>query len=118
AAPEGFGDLQEHHSLYRSFLSGLTSQPSAPEARLQQAQRELARGDRWAAARAAAFSAGIQDWLGMHSRRERYRAAYRAFFRDWDILLAPITLRTAFAHIDMPWPPSETPQEYTVDIDG
>ena len=28
----------------------------------------------------------------MHARREEFRQAYRDFFRDWDILLAPITL--------------------------
>jgi len=66
----------------------------------------------------AALTAGVGDWLGMHGRRELYRAAYRAFFRDWDVLLAPITLRTAFPHIDMPVPPQEPSGPVTIEIDG
>ena len=53
----------------------------------------------------------------MHARREQYRAAYRAFFKDWDVLLAPIVLRTAFPHVDMPPPGAEWPP-MTLDVDG
>jgi Asp-tRNA(Asn)/Glu-tRNA(Gln) amidotransferase A subunit family amidase len=34
------------------------------------------------------------------------------------VLLAPITLRTAFPHIDLPWPPLETPGMITLEVDG
>src|SRR6185436_16112656 len=53
------------------------------------------------------------------TRRERYRAAYRSLFNEWDVLLAPITLRTAFPHIDLPWPPPTKPGPPTTNqIDG
>ncbi len=46
------------------------------------------------------------------------RAAYRAFFRDWDVLLAPIVLRTAFPHHPTSWPRSEAEMTATLDIDA
>ena len=117
ASPEGFGDLREHHGLYVSFLDGLTSQPQVIEERLRQAEALQADdGDAWRTAHARALTAGIADWLGMHARREAYRAAYRAFFKDWDVLLTPITLRTAFPHIDMPRPPDAG--ALVIDVDG
>ncbi len=35
------------------------------------------------------------EWYG---RREGYRAAYRDFFRDWDILLSPANVINALPH--------------------
>ncbi|MBV9325180.1 MAG: hypothetical protein JO352_15465 [Chloroflexi bacterium] len=117
-APDGFGDLREHHSLYLSILTGMTAGPPAPiEERLRRAEEARAdAADPWGPARAAALTAGIGDWLGMHARREAYRAAYRAFFKDWDVLLAPITLRTAFPHMAVNSPPEAGP--LTIDVDG
>jgi amidase len=48
-------------------------------------------------------------WFG---EREQYRAAYRAFFRDWDILLTPMTVSLPFPHTDAPW------DERTVLVNG
>jgi amidase len=117
AAPQGFGDLREQHVLYRTFLNGMTT-PSLPiEERVRQAEQARAdTDDPWAEARAAALSASFGDWLMMHARREQYRAAYRAFFKDWDVLLAPITLRTAFPHMNVDQPPEAGP--LMLDIDG
>jgi amidase len=117
AAPEGFGDLREHHALYLSFLNCVTSPPLPLEERLRQAEQCRANDhDGWGEARAAALTAGIQDWLGI-ARREQYRAAYRAFFKDWDVLLAPITLRTAFPHVDVP-PPGAEWAPMMLEVDG
>ena len=94
-------------------------QATPPRGPGQAAPTDPEQGGPWAEARAAAKSAGVSDWMGMHAQRERYRAAYRGFFTEWDVLLAPITLRTAFPHIDLPWPPPETPGPLTmVEIDG
>ena len=120
--PESFGDMRAHHALYISMLEALTSAgaPAEEPARSQAgAPSDPEQGGPWAEARAAAKLAGVAQWMGMHTQRERYRAAYRAFFAEWDILLAPITLRTAFPHIDFPWPPPERPGPPTmVEIDG
>jgi amidase len=119
AAPATLGDMREHHALYVSMLLAFTSGPRSPEERARQSSVEQSNDhDGWGAARAATWTAGVGDWVGMHARREGYRADFRTFFRDWDILLAPITLRTAFPHVDMPWPPPPTPRPTTIDIDG
>jgi amidase len=118
-APESFGDLREHHALYISMLTAVTSAPLTQEQRQRLARFDPANDETgWGTARARGLSAGIPEWLGMHAQREEYRQAYRDFFRDWDVLLAPITLRTAFPHVDMPWPPPENDEPRTIDIDG
>jgi amidase len=119
ASPPLFGDMREHHTVYLSMLNAFMSARLPAEERERQAKARQERTDiPWAAAKAAAASATVADWLEWHARRETYRAAYRDFFRDWDILLAPITLRTAFPHIDLPWPPDVNGPVTLVDIDG
>ena len=111
--------MREHHALYISFLTAVTSAPLTPEQRERLARFDPANDETgWGTARARALSAGVPDWLVMHARREEYRRAYREFFRDWDILLAPITLRTAFPHIDMPWPAPDDARPNMIEIDG
>lgn len=46
------------------------------------------------------LTATAAQFIGLHAQRERYRAAFRDFFRDWDVLLAPVTITPAFPHID------------------
>ena len=119
AAPDSFGDLRAHHALYMSMLTAVTSGRLTPEERQRQAEHSTSQaGDEWSAARALGMSASVGDWMAIHAQREQYRAAYRAFFRDWDVLLAPIVLRTAFPHIDLPWPPADDAPMLMVEIDG
>ena len=119
AQPESFGDLRDHHGLYLSVFTALTSGPAPRDEREASArQHEVRPNDQWGPARAAGLRASIADWMAMHSRREEYRAAYRAFFREWDVLLAPIALRTAFLHLPILWPPDEAYFSITVDVDG
>ena len=39
-----------------------------------------------------------RDWLRANEARERYRAAWTVFFRDYDVLLCPITPTAAIPH--------------------
>jgi len=48
------------------------------------------------AASARAYAARHRDWLRTHERRERIRARWREFFRDFDVLLCPVMLTPAF----------------------
>jgi amidase len=120
AQPEALGDLRDHHALYLSMLRAATSARLQPEERERQAQFLAAQtgDDEFATARAAGLRASIGDWFAWHARREAYRAAYRAFFKEWDVLIAPITLRTAFPHLPVTWPPSDAERTRTVEIDG
>jgi len=106
AQPESFGDLREHHGLYLRMLYAMSSRQPAEE-RERQARLYSGRGDAFGESLAGGLRASVADWLGWHARREGYRAAYRAFFRDTDVLVAPITLRTAFPHRPAHWPPTD-----------
>jgi amidase len=104
AQPEGFGDWSGHFTLYSRLLQqALTSNLSREH---REAQAEKLAGFDDPAARAAAeglraSGADLANWLG---ERELFRAAFRDFFRSWDILLAPITPRPAYPHPDVSVP--------------
>jgi amidase len=104
AQPEGFGDWSGHFTLYSRLLQqALTSNLSREH---REAQAEKLAGFDDPAARAAAeglraSGADLANWLG---ERELFRAAFRDFFRSWDILLAPITPRPAYPHPDVSAP--------------
>ena len=103
AQPEGFGDLRPHHRLYSSILSLMTAPPNA-EQRRRLAQNMRASGNEFDIAMALGLEASGAEYIAWLSERERFRQAYREFFREWDVLLAPITLVPAFPHTDAPWP--------------
>jgi len=69
------------------------------EAREQLAQTLQKSPDPLVRAQARGVIATARQYLGLLVRREHYRAAYRAFFRDWDVLLAPVTITCAFPHV-------------------
>lgn len=50
-----------------------------------------------------AATAAHRDWLRANERRERYRARWAEFFRDFDVLLCPVTPVPAFAHDHSPF---------------
>src|SRR5438093_49282 len=51
-----------------------------------------------------------------HTRLAEFRAAFRAFFREWDVLLAPITLGPAFPHVPKPYPPDAKSLHDTLEV--
>lgn len=101
--PEAFGDLRDHHALYTSLLAVMTSRGLPAEVRARHAAELRRTGDEFDQANARGLEASAADYLAWHGRREQYWGSYRAFFREWDILLAPITLGSAFPHTDRPW---------------
>jgi amidase len=102
--PEGFGDLRDYCRLYLSIFWAMTSTGWPPEARQKQAQEFRAAGDELMDAYADGLEASASDYLIWFGQREHYRAAYRAFFQEWDVLLAPANVVNAFPHLDVPWP--------------
>jgi amidase len=104
ARPEGLGDFRDYSLLFNAIMSLIFSREQPRQERRQEAEQIRAESDDpfdLASARGReADAAEYMDWL---RQREVYRAAYRAFFRDWDIMLAPITLIPAIRHIDAPW---------------
>src|SRR5437667_14018 len=62
--------------------------------------------------------AGAAEYIGYFGQRERFRAAWGTFFREWDVLLAPITLGPAFPHLPKPYPPDAKSLHDTLEVGG
>ncbi|MGH2561885.1 MAG: amidase family protein [Thermomicrobiales bacterium] len=96
AQPAGFGDLRELCGVYLSMLGATSESPPVGDHEVNETGWDQEFVAAWVRGRQA--SAG--EYLGLHGARERFRAAYRAFFRDWDVLLAPANIVNAFPHTD------------------
>src|SRR5438093_827697 len=118
AQPEGFGDYRDHHTLYRQLLSAVTSARLPEDERLERVEIWKTREDEFGRAALRGMRATAADYIGYFARREQVRAAYRAFFREWDVLLAPITLGPAFPHMPKPYPPNAKELHDTLEVDG
>ncbi|MPZ23244.1 MAG: amidase [Dehalococcoidia bacterium] len=103
AAPENLRDTRAHHRLYISLLTVMMFREVAGEAREELIAKLAAGRNEFDPVRVQAVRAGASEFLGWHAERERHRAAYRDFFRDWDVLLAPATMMPAFKHDAAPF---------------
>jgi amidase len=101
-SPPGLGDLREFHWLCRSVMSALVSVRWPAEHRQQVVEDRRKRVDPSFAADVRGFTGTAADFLLWHEQRERYRQGYREFFRDFDILLTPMTLVLPFPHPTIP----------------
>jgi amidase len=111
AQPDGLGDLREHHELYLSLLTAILNQ-RGPDESWALAARIREAGGTFAEAHARGFASTAQDYLVWHGRREAFRAMWRAFFREWDVVLAPIAVVPAPPHTTVPT------RERMTDVDG
>jgi amidase len=102
--PEALGNLREHHSLYRTLLSAVTSARISPEERARRIELGRRQDNEFARAYVRGLEGTAGDYIVWHAQREQYRAAWRAFFRDWDVLLAPAINVLPYPHIARPWP--------------
>lgn len=112
ACPDSFGDLRDYYRLYNSLLSVMVSSGQPERERRELADRLRAIDDEFITAFAGGLTASATDFLAWHAQREAYRESFRAFFRDWDILLAPVTIVPAFHHRRVPW------MEDTLEVNG
>src|SRR4029077_12122548 len=67
------------------------------------------------AARGLEGTAG--DYILWNGRREQYRAGWRAFFREGDVLLAPAINVLAYPHIERAWPADDSDLSLTFTVD-
>jgi amidase len=58
------------------------------------------------------------DYILWNGRREQYRAAWRAFFGDWDVLLAPAINVLAYPHVERAWPQDDSDLTLTFTVGG
>jgi amidase len=118
AQPEALGDHRAHYALYLRLLTAMTSARVSPELRRQRLAVMRTRDDEWMAAQREGLEAAAPDYVAWNAQREQYRAAWRVFFRDWDVLLAPAWLGPAFPHLDVPWPATPESLRSTVEVNG
>ncbi len=99
--PEMFGDLEALMGLYYRLLITMTTRGMPIEEKLAGAREARERGDMfgdWIADGLEARSGTYQGWF---LERERFRQAYREFFREWDVLVCPNFSVPAFEHRDI-----------------
>jgi amidase len=118
ACPEPLTDLRRHQTLFCEMVFAMMNVRLPEEARRARAAMFREKGDEFALASARGVDAGSGDFLVLHTQREQMRAAYRAFFREWDVLLAPSAIVPAFSHGPMPFPPLVAMLRHVLDVGG
>src|SRR5215470_5399869 len=116
--PELLGDHREHYALYLTLLGAVTSARLPAEARAARLAVMRTRDDDWSRAFQRGIESGAPEYVAWIGQRERYRAAWRAFFRDWDVLLMPTFFTPAYPHWDKPWPGTPESIRKTTDVNG
>jgi amidase len=76
------------------------------------------RDDEWSRASQRGIESGAPDYVAWFGQREQYRAAWRAFFREWDVPLMPTFITPAYPHWDKPWPNTPESIKKTLDVNG
>jgi amidase len=112
AAPEGFGDFSNWYELFPKLLFVMMFVGEQDHKRRQQAEMMRLSGDRYLKASAGGIMAGASDYIIWHGQREAYRALWRAFFQEWDVVLSPANIVPAFPHTGAPY------QQRTLTING
>jgi amidase len=93
----------DFEQYYRDYLAMLTLQTSIGQSRERReslAEKQPTEGV--LAASRDGLLLDASDFLVMLGRRETFRAAWRAFFTDWDVLIGPMVLDAAFPHRPAP----------------
>jgi amidase len=103
AAPEGLGDFSNWYELYLKLLFVMMFIGEEEHKRRPQAEMMRLSGDRFLQASADGIMASASDYIIWHGQRETYRAMWRAFFREWDVVLTPANIVPAFPHTDAPF---------------
>lgn len=105
-------DRTAYFNDYMTLLSVITSLGQSRSEREKMASAAIASGDEFSAAMATGLTIDAMDYVMLLSRRETARAAWRAFFKDWDVLVCPTALDAAFTH------QSDPQDERTLTVDG
>jgi amidase len=108
AAEDIVGDLHAFYQLFWMLVWPVWAQAAHPDpnaaedaegrAHLLAAKRKESAGSGFEYARG--LTSNGTAFLDAHAARERYRAAFRRFFQDWDILLAPVAQSLPLPHAE------------------
>jgi amidase len=100
AQPEGF-DLWQHEELYASLLNSIAFFDLDDAVRLQLESSAKQASDLFSETEYPGLATNIAQYIQWLEEREKYRIRYRDFFREWDILLSPVTINLPFKHINI-----------------
>jgi amidase len=112
AAPAGYGDGKAYHALFQRIIGAVGTSRLSPTERQERAAMFRASTDPFGEARAEGVLASAADYITWHNERQRYRAAWRTLFRDWDVVLAPQVIVPAPPHSTVPV------DERTIEVNG
>jgi amidase len=116
--PDAFGDHRAHHQLYRSLLSAMTSARDTAEKRQKSIAYWRQGDDEFSRASLRGLEGAPGDFVLWGAQREGFRQAWRAFFRDWDVLLAPAINVLAYPHVERAWPVLDSDFHLTLEVNG
>jgi len=116
--PDALGDHRQHYALYLTLLAAVTSARVPAADRRARLDVMRTREDEWSRASQRGIESAAPDYVSWFGQREQYRAAWRAFFREWDVLLMPAFLAQAYPHWDKPFPPTPESIKKTLDVNG
>jgi amidase len=116
--PETLGDHRQHYALYLTLLNAIVSARVPADQRRAQVEVLRTRDDEWSRAKQAGVESAAPDYIAWIGQREVHRAGWRAFFREWDVLLAPAYFAPPYPHHDRPWPDTPTSLARTLDVNG
>jgi amidase len=116
--PDALGDHRQHYALYLSLLAAVTSARVPAADRRARLDVMRTRDDEWSRASQRGIESGAPDYVAWFGQREQYRAAWRTFFREWDVLLMPAFITPAYPHWDKPFPGTPDSIKKTLDVNG
>jgi amidase len=116
--PSGFDDFRRHYALYMHLRAAVHASRMTAEGRRERLAAIRTRDDAWSTALQEGMEGTPADYIVWHGDREQYRAAWRTFFREWDVLLTPAWLGPAFPHKGAFWPVTPTTLRETVEINA
>jgi amidase len=116
--PPELGDFRQHYALYLSLLACVQFSRVPSDTRRERLDVMRTRDDDWSRAFQRGAESAAPDYIAWVGQREQVRAAWRAFFTDWDILITPAFLTPAYLHWDKPWPDTERSIRKTLDVNG
>jgi amidase len=108
--------LSDSARLYMKFLNAARSSHVSPDAfaNSQRVEASLSPDDRsLQAERTRGTVTSHKDWLATEAMRLRMQEQWRAFFREWDVIIYPAAAVAAFPHDH-----SEPLEARSLDIDG
>jgi amidase len=116
--PPELGDFRQHYALYLSLLASVQISRVPAETRRGRLDVVRTRDDEWSRAYQRGAESTAPDYIAWIGQREQVRAAWRAFFTEWDVLIAPAFFTPAYPHWDKPWPDTEASIRRTLDVNG